>query len=147
MTGRNRNLLCDDVPARSAGTLAPNRTRAYLALLGTLLLVVLTLTSASTANAQTQTLFAPSDAPAGDAVWDSPAEVGVRFRSDSAGYITALRFYRQTGNIGPREGHLWSSTGQLLATVQFPDALAGWQEAPLGNPVAITANTIYVASY
>ncbi|MDA0180308.1 DUF4082 domain-containing protein [Solirubrobacter phytolaccae] len=126
---------------------APRRLRAHLACLGALLIAVLTLTSAPAANAQTSTLFAPGEGPVGDAVSDAPLEVGVRFRSDTPGYITALRFYRQPGNIGPREGHLWSSTGQLLATTQFPDALTGWQEAPIADPVAITANTIYVASY
>ena len=36
-----------------------------------------------------------------------PIEVGVRFRTDDDGYITALRYYRGTGATGTRTGHLW----------------------------------------
>jgi hypothetical protein len=45
-------------------------------------------------------------------------------------------------------GHLWTSNGTLLASVTFTNETAtGWQQAPLPPPVAITANTTYVASY
>src|SRR5206468_3249210 len=40
-------------------------------------------------------------------------EVGMKFRSDTAGYITGLRFYKGAGNAGTHVGHLWSSTGTL----------------------------------
>jgi PKD repeat protein len=75
-------------------------------------------------------------------------ELGVKFQSDVAGYITGLRFYKGPGNTGPHRGNLWTSTGTLLATVTFSDETAsGWQAAPLPAAVAISANTTYIASY
>ena len=45
-------------------------------------------------------------------------------------------------------GRLWSSTGQQLATATFTNETAsGWQQVNFATPVAITANTVYVASY
>src|SRR4051812_17929068 len=73
------------------------------------------------------TIFGAS-APAGDALSDSPVNVGVKFTSDQAGYITALRFYRQASNTGAHVAHLWTASGQLLSTVTFPDGPTGqWQ--------------------
>ena len=83
-----------------------------------------------------------------DAGADAPVELGVAFRSDNSGYITALRFYKATGNTGTHVGHLWNSSGTLLATATFANETAsGWQQVNLSNAVAITANTVYVASY
>jgi hypothetical protein len=94
------------------------------------------------------TVFAPTDAPLGDAVQDQQIEVGVKVRADEAGFITALRFYKQANNTGTHVGHLWSSSGQLLAEAEFTgETASGWQEATLPSPVAVAANTIYVASY
>lgn len=78
----------------------------------------------------------------------SPVEVGVKFRSDVAGYITGIRFYKGPSNTGTHVGNLWSATGQLLGSVTFTDETAsGWQQANFAEPIAIEANTIYVASY
>ena len=75
-------------------------------------------------------------------------EVGVKFRADVDGYITGIRFYKGAGNTGTHVGHLWTSSGTLLASVTFTGETAtGWQQATLPTPVAITANTTYVASY
>jgi hypothetical protein len=75
-------------------------------------------------------------------------EVGVRFRSDVDGFITALRFYKGPLNAGIHTGSLWTNTGTLLGRVTFTNETpSGWQQADLPTPVAITANTIYVASY
>jgi hypothetical protein len=94
------------------------------------------------------TVFGPSDAPLGGAIQDQPLEIGMKLRSDDDGYITALRFYKQSNNTGTHVGHLWSSSGQQLAEVQFSSETAsGWQEETLPVPVAITKNTTYVASY
>ena len=46
-------------------------------------------------------------------------ELGVKFRADVAGSITGVRFYKGTGNTGTHVGHLWTSTGTLLATATF----------------------------
>src|SRR5207249_5460945 len=81
--------------------------------------------------------------------WDPNAvELGIRFRSDVSGYITAIRFYKGPFNTGPHIGNLWTNTGALLATATFVgETASGWQQATLSTPVAITANTTYVVSY
>jgi Domain of unknown function (DUF4082)/Bacterial Ig-like domain/Bacterial Ig domain len=75
-------------------------------------------------------------------------ELGVKFRANGNGLITGLRFYKGPQNTGTHVGTLWSSTGQKLATATFTNETAsGWQEVNFATPVAITANTVYVASY
>jgi hypothetical protein len=75
-------------------------------------------------------------------------ELGVKFQSSENGFITALRFYKYPGNTGQHIGRLWSSTGTLLAQATFVnETTSGWQEVALPSPVAITANTTYIASY
>ena len=79
---------------------------------------------------------------------DSPVELGVRFYSDTAGYITGIRFYKSAANTGTHIGNLWSSAGKLLATATFTSETAsGWQQVTFSKPVAIAANTAYIASY
>jgi len=74
--------------------------------------------------------------------------VGVKFRADQNGFITGLRYYRGPNNNGTHVGHLWSSTGTLLSTATFTGETAtGWQQVNLPSPIAVTANTTYVASY
>jgi hypothetical protein len=75
-------------------------------------------------------------------------ELGMKFRSNEDGYITGIRFYKGPQNTGTHVGNLWSSNGQLLARATFTNETAtGWQEVNFTNPVAITANTVYVVSY
>jgi len=85
---------------------------------------------------------------------DSPVELGVKFRSDAAGTITGIRFYKASTNTGEHVGNLWScnnaacSTGTLLATATFSgETASGWQQVSFPSPVSIAANTVYVASY
>jgi hypothetical protein len=79
---------------------------------------------------------------------DSPVEVGVKFRSDVAGSITGIRFYKSSLNTGTHIGDLWSSTGQKLASATFTSETAsGWQQVNFATPVPIQPNTVYVASY
>jgi endonuclease/exonuclease/phosphatase family metal-dependent hydrolase len=95
-----------------------------------------------------QTLF--GDRTPGTAVQaDTRAvEVGVRFRSNVAGTIRALRFYRGTGNASGYVARLYTNTGTLLAQVPVTDQrIPGWQEAALPTPVSISAGTTYVVSY
>jgi hypothetical protein len=78
----------------------------------------------------------------------SSVELGVKFKSDSAGYITGIRFYKGPANTGSHVGSLWSSTGALLSSVTFAgESASGWQEADFSTPVQISTNTVYVASY
>jgi hypothetical protein len=90
-----------------------------------------------------------NEQPGTAATDDSQAvELGVKFRSDEEGFITGLRFFKGPGNTGTHVGHLWSAGGQQLAEATFTgESASGWQEVTLDTPVAITANTTYVASY
>src|SRR5262249_26832219 len=94
-------------------------------------------------------IWAPTAVPAVAAANDpNSVELGVKFRSDVVGYVTGLRFYKGSANTGTHVGHLWSSTGTLLATATFTgETASGWQQVTLSSPVAISANTTYVASY
>jgi hypothetical protein len=74
--------------------------------------------------------------------------VGVKFRTDRAGQITGVRFYKASTNTGTHTAHLWSGTGTLLATATFTgETSSGWQQVNFPTPVAVAANTTYVASY
>ncbi len=75
-------------------------------------------------------------------------ELGVKFESNVDGFITSLRFYKAAANTGTHVGNLWTANGTLLASVTFTNETgSGWQEMSLSTPVAINANTTYVASY
>ena len=77
-----------------------------------------------------------------------PVELGVRIRASTAGFITALRFYKSTTNTGTHIGTLWSNAGAVLSQATFTgETVSGWQQVTLNAPVAIAANTTYVASY
>jgi hypothetical protein len=78
----------------------------------------------------------------------NPVELGVKFRSDVNGYVTGIRFYKGSSNTGTHVGSLWSRTGTLLGQVIFSgETASGWQQANFIKPVAVTANTTYIASY
>ena len=87
--------------------------------------------------------------PSVPAVSDATAnELGLKFRTDTAGYITGVRFYKGTGNTGTHVAHLWTNAGVLLASATFvSETASGWQQVTFATPVSITANTTYVASY
>jgi uncharacterized protein DUF4082 len=97
----------------------------------------------------TATLFSPSDTPA-NAIFDDPmpVELGVRFQSAVAGFVTGVRFYKGLQNTGPHVGNLWTSEGTLLASATFTgETASGWQTAAFTNPVPIAPDTIYIVSY
>jgi hypothetical protein len=72
----------------------------------------------------------------------------MKFRSDVAGYVTGVRFYKSAANTGTHVGNLWSSTGSLLASVTFSgETASGWQQANFATPVLISPLTTYVISY
>jgi hypothetical protein len=59
-----------------------------------------------------------------------------------------VRFYKSSANTGTHVGSLWTASGTLLARATFTNETAsGWQQVTFSTPVAITANTVYVASY
>ena len=61
----------------------------------------------------------PAIAPDAKAV-----ELGVKFRSDTGGYVKSVRFYKGATNTGVHIGNLWTSTGTRLATATFTDETA-----------------------
>ena len=78
----------------------------------------------------------------------SAVELGVKFRSDKAGYVTGVRFYKATANTGTHIGNLWSSNGTLLGSVTFTgETASGWQQVSYSSPILIQANTTYIVSY
>ena len=118
--------------------------------------------SASSSSNVTITVNPAATPPSGPfSLWQSTAtptvpsaqdgtsvELGVKFRSDSAGFITGIRFYKGSLNTGTHTGQLWTSTGTLLAQGVFTnESPSGWQQLNFGAPVAIAANTTYVAAY
>jgi hypothetical protein len=94
-------------------------------------------------------LWTPSQVPPGPADVDgSQVELGTRFRSDVAGYVTGIRFYKDSQNTGAHVGSLWTAGGARLSTVTFSgESASGWQEATFPSPVQIAPNTLYVVSY
>ncbi len=75
-------------------------------------------------------------------------ELGVKFSVDFDGYIAGIRFYKGAGNTGLHTGNLWTQSGTLLASATFTNETAtGWQQVDFATPVAVTAGTVYVASY
>ncbi|UJP08891.1 DUF4082 domain-containing protein [Microbacterium sp. KUDC0406] len=90
-----------------------------------------------------------ADVPKQTAADDTSAvELGLRFTPEVDGYVNGVRFFKGTGNSGTHTGTLWSSTGQVLASVQFTNETAGgWQTAQFASPVNVVAGTQYVVSY
>jgi N,N-dimethylformamidase beta subunit-like protein/uncharacterized protein DUF4082/fibronectin type III domain protein len=87
----------------------------------------------------------PSTVDSGDA---NPVELGVKFTADHSGLVTGVRFHKAAANTGTHVGSLWSASGTRLAQATFTgESASGWQTALFASPVAIAANTTYVASY
>jgi hypothetical protein len=100
----------------------------------------------------TFSVFEPSVTPANPISSDPMAvELGMKFRSESDGFITGVRFYKGgAANGGSHVGHLWTSDGTPLGSVFFntlTETESGWQQALFRTPITITANTTYVVSY
>lgn len=95
------------------------------------------------------TIFGVTAPPQGTSNDGSGAiELGTKFRTNANGFITALRFYKTAGNAGTHTGELYSSTGTLLAQVNYTgESASGWQTVTLTSPVAVTANTTYITTY
>ena len=79
----------------------------------------------------------------------SAIEMGLKFRSSIAGYVTGVRYFKATGStVTQTIGRLWTTDGTKLAEVTFTNETAsGWQTAVFPTPVAIQANTTYIISY
>jgi hypothetical protein len=106
-------------------------------------------TFAATANSTTQSLFTtqvPGQVGQSDGATVN-YELGTLLRSNTTGQIAAIRFWKDAKESGTHTGHIWSSTGQVLASIVFANETAsGWQQQALTVPLAIAANTTYVVS-
>jgi hypothetical protein len=106
-------------------------------------------TSVTIGTAAPVSVWSPTAIPNAPAVASSlSTELGLTFMSEVPGYITGLRFYKSSNNLGTHIGHLWTATGTLLASVTFTnESTSGWQQANFATPVAINVSTPYVISY
>jgi hypothetical protein len=87
----------------------------------------------------------PSTNDSGDG---NAVTLGVAFKSDQAGWITGVRFYKSAANTGTHVGALWSSSGALLAQATFAgETSSGWQQVSFSSPVSISPGQTYIASY
>ena len=95
------------------------------------------------------TIWSPTTTPGTvDSGDTNGVELGVKFTSNEAGFVTGIRFYKSAANTGTHVGNLWTSSGTLLASAVFTgETASGWQQVNFSSPVAITAGTTYVASY
>ena len=81
-------------------------------------------------------------------------ELGMKFRSSVDGFITGIRFFKTSVYTGLHVGELFTypgpppAVGVRLATANFTgETGSGWQTVNFPSPVAITANTTYIAAY
>ena len=91
-----------------------------------------------------------SDAsPANPSVSDSIAyELGVKFQTDTDGWISGVRVSKGPGNTGTHSGSLWTDSGTLLAHGTFTNETAnGWQTLEFPDAVQVNAGQTYVVGY
>jgi len=121
--------------------------------------VIATLGTIDSPSSKVASATTTGTAPTADSIWPNsyvPSvvsssgayELGVKFTASVAGYVTGVRFYKESGMSGQNVGHLWSSTGTLLATATFTNESSyGWQQVNFKSPVMITAKSVYIASF
>ena len=111
------------------------------------------LTSASatltvaTAAGSPQSLFTTQTPAIPSAADGVPYELGMKFRLAGSGVITAIRYWKASGDTGTHVGRIWSSTGSLLASTTFAgETASGWQQQALATPLSVQPGTTYVVS-
>src|SRR5207253_1622783 len=146
--GRGRHLSGDVRAVRLVGRLSfyesmgrvspvSTKLRRRMVGVGMVAMLAVDLTSATAAAAVNSSIWNSGVVPL---IVDPDAgavEVGVRFRSDTAGFITGLRFYKFASNTGTHIGNVWTNSGTLLATATFTgESTSGWQVVTFASPVA-----------
>ena len=125
-------------------------TASYNDLLGTPEAPVSAATAPVAAQTATPVSVFTTQTPAQPNFTDGPNvdyELGMRFVSSNAGLIQAIRYYKPSSETGTHVGRIWTSTGQLLATVTFTNETgSGWQQQTLATPLAVNAGATYVVS-
>ena len=75
-------------------------------------------------------------------------ELGVKFRPQEPGTVTALQYYQGAKASGVTHATLWSPRGAVLARAGFTESNdAGWRTVRLPMPVQLDAGSTYVVSY
>jgi hypothetical protein len=78
----------------------------------------------------------------------TPVELGMRFRTTTAGSVTGVRFFKAAGDRGRHVGTLWDGAGRALARVRFSgESAKGWQRADFSTPVEVAPGQTYTVSY
>jgi Domain of unknown function (DUF4082)/Bacterial Ig-like domain/Bacterial Ig domain len=109
---------------------------------------IVTVTVSNASSICPCSLWTPSTTPGAMFSEAGSLELGVKVTADADGFITGIRFYKYAQNTSVHIGNLWTSTGTLLGTVTFANETAsGWQQQAFASPIAVTANTTYVASF
>lgn len=141
--------LTPNSPLAAGATYTANLTTSVKDLSGNALANLTWSFSTAAAPSCPCTIWNSSATPLNPSVVDpNSVELGVKFKVDLNGFITGVRFYKGAANTGVHVGNLWNSAGQLLATANFTNETAsGWQQVNFSSPVAVTANTVYIASY
>jgi hypothetical protein len=103
-----------------------------------------------------QTIFGPTDQPQEldiQVELDNPLVIGLRFRTVTPGYITAVRFYKAASEAGMgHQGKVYNwESGELLATtIEDVDDVEceapGWVSIPLRVPFYTSPDTEYVVA-
>lgn len=93
----------------------------------------------------------------GNAVPTNPVEadpnavtLGVKFWSTQPGTVAGIRFYRGHSNKSGYTARLYTAAGSLLAqatTAKDTCTVPCWEQVNFAAPIAISANTTYVAAY
>ena len=106
-------------------------------------------TTGGTVSTTTYSAWGNGYTPSVNAYSYGSYEVGLKFSSSVSGMVTGVRFYKEPWMGGVfHVGHLWSSTGALLATAFFTgETFSGWQQVSFASPVSISANTTYTISF
>jgi hypothetical protein len=75
--------------------------------------------------------------------------LGMYYRFSVDGVVTGIRFYSGTpiGTVANYRVHLWSKAGTRLATATPAALVTGYNDVRFAAPVAVAANTTYVASF
>lgn len=126
------------------------RTMTAVALSVTVAATAVLVVAAPTVGAGDEIGFWDPAAPVNAQVYAEglPVELGLRFRSDVAGSVAGLRFYKPQGEQGTHVGSVWDSGGTLLARATFEgETASGWQAVRFADAVPVTAGRVYTVSY
>lgn len=107
------------------------------------------LVSGGGSSAQTISIFGnavPGDPTGGG----QTVTLGVKFWSSQPGTVSAIRFYRAGASSSGYVGRLYSASGTVLGSATLKKdscSVPCWEVANFASPIAISANTTYIAAY